>query len=79
MLMWVGKREVMYTAFLALGNSVDYIQVRLPPFPKSGSLGIREQRADCPPATLTLMQVLVLQLSLLFPEQGIRVLKKPWH
>lgn len=27
---WGGKREVMYTAFKALGNSVDYIQVRLP-------------------------------------------------
>ncbi|CAM5176099.1 unnamed protein product [Eretmochelys imbricata] len=24
---WGGKREVMYTAFRALGNSVDYIQV----------------------------------------------------
>ena len=24
---WGGKREVMYTAFKALGDSVDYIQV----------------------------------------------------
>lgn len=28
---WGGKREVMYTAFKALGDSVDYIQVRAPP------------------------------------------------
>ena len=28
---WGGKREVMYTAFKALGDSVDYIQVRVPP------------------------------------------------
>lgn len=27
---WGGKREVMYTAFKALGDSVDYIQVRAP-------------------------------------------------
>lgn len=26
---WGGKREVMYTAFKALGNSVDYVQVSL--------------------------------------------------
>jgi len=26
---WGGKREVMYTAFKALGDSVDYVQVRL--------------------------------------------------
>lgn len=26
---WGGKREVMYTAFKALGRSVDYVQVRL--------------------------------------------------
>lgn len=25
---WGGKREVMYTAFKALGDSVDYVQVR---------------------------------------------------
>lgn len=25
---WGGKREVMYTAFKALGNSVDYVQVK---------------------------------------------------
>lgn len=29
---WGGKREVMYTAFKALGESVDYIQVRGPPY-----------------------------------------------
>jgi hypothetical protein len=28
---WGGKREVMYTAFKALGDSVDYIQVRCLP------------------------------------------------
>ena len=28
---WGGKREVMYTAFKALGDSVDYIQVRVAP------------------------------------------------
>lgn len=27
---WGGKREVMYTAFKALGSSVDYVQVRAP-------------------------------------------------
>lgn len=26
---WGGKREVMYTAFKALGDSVDYVQVRI--------------------------------------------------
>lgn len=26
---WGGKREVMYTAFKALGDSVDYVQVRV--------------------------------------------------
>lgn len=42
---WGGKREVMYTAFKALGDSVDYIQVRLPlrpAPPPSGLHGVKE-------------------------------------
>lgn len=39
---WGGKREVMYTAFKALGNSVDYIQVRLPPL-ECVHMGTRNQ------------------------------------
>lgn len=45
---WGGKREVMYTAFKALGDSVDYIQVRVSPYKcvdVSSQLGIPSSRS----------------------------------
>lgn len=41
---WGGKREVMYTAFKALGDSVDYVQVRRPR--STGPVGSSTRHTD---------------------------------